>query len=219
LISQVYSLDLRFFRLINRGINHPIIDQFFNLLADGRFWAPILVLLAILLFLRGGQRVKTWILFTAIGIALGDPLICNPLKHLVDRPRPFQAVEGVRDVSPGPADHPWQPSVRISGIPEGDVAHGRSFPSAHVANATTAAFSASLIWGSALRWPWILVGLAALGRIYTGDHYPTDVLASIPLSIGYTWFLAHGLNQLWIKIGPRFFPNSFARLPSLFPPQ
>ena len=215
LISQVYSLDLRVFRWINRGFNHPWLDQFFNLLADGRFWTPVLLGMAVVFLCTGKERVKSWIVLTILSVAIGDPLICNPLKHLVDRPRPFEAVEGVRDVSPGSGDHRWEPSVRISGIPEKEVVHGRSFPSSHVANATAAAMSARLVWGPALRWPWYFVALAALGRVYTGDHYPTDVLASVPLSMLYTWAIARVADSLWKKVARGWFPKLFARLPSL----
>ena len=214
LISQVYSLDLRVFRLLNRGFNHPILDQFCNLLADGRLWTPFLLLAAVYLLLRGKDRTKAWVILTILSIAIGDPLISNPLKHYFHRPRPYQSVEGVREVSPGSGQNRWTPAVRLSGIPEGDVSNGRSFPSSHVANAVAAATSARLVWGPSMRWPWILVALAALGRVYTGDHYPTDVLASIPLSILYTWVIAQISNRLWKKIGPRVFPKLFARLPS-----
>jgi len=214
LISQVYSLDLRVFRWINRGLNHPILDQFFNIVADGRFWTPLLLLLALYFLVRGKDRTKAWVALTLLSVAIGDPLITNPLKHLFDRPRPYQSVEGVREVSPGSGEQRWEPAVRISGIPEQDIRHGRSFPSSHVANATAAAMSARLVWGPALRWPWYLVILAALGRVYTGDHYPTDVLASIPLSILYTWVIAQFTNAVWRNVGPKYFPKLFARMPS-----
>jgi membrane-associated phospholipid phosphatase len=215
LISQVYSLDLRVFRWINRGFNHPWLDQLFNLLADGRFWTPILLGMALVLLLAGKDRAKSWVILSLFSIAIGDPLICNPLKHLFDRPRPFEAVEGVRDVSPGSGENRWLPSVRISNIPEREIQHGRSFPSSHVANATAAVMSARLVWGPSLRWPWYFVALAALGRVYTGDHYPTDVLASIPLSMLYTWLIARFLDLVWKKIGPKLFPKVFHRMQSL----
>ena len=176
---------------------------------------PILVGMALVLLFTGKDRVKSWVLITLTSIAIGDPLICNPLKHLFDRPRPFEAVEGVRDVSPGSGENRWKPAVRISGLPEEEVKHGRSFPSSHVANATAAVMAARLVWGPALRWPWAFVALAALGRIYTGDHYPTDVLASVPLSMLYTWLIARCLDQLWKKVGPKLFPQLSHRMRSL----
>lgn len=184
-------------------------------MADGRFWTPVLLLLALYFLVRGKDRTKAWVALTLLSVAIGDPLITNPLKHLFDRPRPYQSVEGVREVSPGSGEHRWEPAVRISGIPEQDIPHGRSFPSSHVANATAAAMSARLVWGPTLRWPWYFVALAGLGRIYTGDHYPTDVLASIPLSMLYTWVIAQIANSIWKKVGQRWFPKLFARLPSL----
>jgi len=214
LTTQVYSLDLQVFRWINRGFNHPVLDQFFNLLADGRLWTPILLILAAILLFQARDQAKAWVVLTLLGIGIGDPL-CNQLKHFFDRPRPYESVEGVREVSPGPPGNRWQAAVRISGIPEEDVEHGRSMPSSHVANATAAAMSARLVWGPALRWPWVLVALAALGRVYTGDHYPTDVLVSIPVSMLYTWLIALGANRVWARFGPKLLPKLAARMPSL----
>ena len=215
MIPQVYSLDLTVLRWINRGFNHTWLDQFFNILADGRFWTPVLLVLAVILIFRGHDRSKAWVVLTLLSIGIGDPLISNPLKHFFDRPRPFEAVEGVREVSPGPVGRRLEPAVRISGLPEGDVTHGRSMPSSHVANATAAVMSARLVWGPTLRWPWIFVALAALGRVYTGDHYPSDVLASIPLAMLYTWLIARVADRIWAKLGPRWLPALASRLPSL----
>jgi membrane-associated phospholipid phosphatase len=72
-----------------------------------------------------------------------------------------------------------------------------------------------LVWGSSLRWPWIFVVLAGLGRIYTGDHYPTDIVASIPLAIFYTWLIARTADHIWKIAGPRLVPKLFTRLPTL----
>ncbi len=213
--TQVYSLDLLVFRWINRGFNRPWLDQFFNFLADGKLWTPILLVLAAILIFKARDRAKAWVVLTLLSIGIGDPLISNPLKHLFDRARPYEAVEGVREVSPGPSGKRWEPAVRISGIPEEDVQHGRSMPSSHVANATAAVMSARLVWGPTLRWPWLFVALAALGRVYTGDHYPSDVLVSIPLSMAYTWLIALGANRVWTTLGPKFFPKLAARMPSL----
>lgn len=219
LIPQVYSLDLTVLRWINRGFNHLWLDQFFNILADGRFWTPVLLVVAGFLIFKGRDQAKAWVVLTLLSIGIGDPLISNPLKHFFDRPRPFEAVEGVREVSPGPAGRRLEPAVRISGLPEGDVVHGRSMPSSHVANATAAVMSARLVWGPSLRWPWIFVALAALGRVYTGDHYPSDVIASIPLAMLYTWLIARGANWIWAKLGPRWLPALASRLPSLTAPR
>jgi len=215
LIPQVYSLDLQVLRWINRGFNHAGLDLFFNLLADGKLWTPILLITAAILLFKARDQAKSWVALTLLGIGIGDSLISNPLKHFFDRPRPYQAVEGVREVSPGPVGQRWEAAVRISGLPEEDVQHGRSLPSSHVANATAAVMSARLVWGPTLRWPWIFLALVALGRVYTGDHYPTDVLVSIPLSMLYTWLIALGANRVWGKVGPRMAPKLFSRMPSL----
>ncbi len=208
-------MDLRIFRWINRSFNHPALDHFFNLLADGKLWTPILLVTAAILLFKGRDKARAWVLLTLLSIGIGDPLISNPLKHFFDRPRPFEAVEGVREVSPGPAGNRFEAVVRISGLPEQDVEHGRSMPSSHVANATAAVMSARLVWGPSLRWPWAFVALAALGRVYTGDHYPSDVLAAIPLAMLYTWLIGQFANRLWGKLGPRFLPKLAARMPSL----
>jgi undecaprenyl-diphosphatase len=75
-----------------------------------------------------------------------------------------------------------------------------SFPSGH----TAVAFSTSVIYSSNYHKLWIPLMLfsAAVGleRIYSGDHYPTDVLAGMALGIG----IGYGVVKLRKEI--LFFP-------------
>lgn len=87
-------------------------------------------------------------------VILGEGL----LKHLVQRPRPW-------DVLPMDSLHHLGP-----------LPHSTSFPSVH----TMAAFAVAILVGRRhRRWFWPLLILATLmgySRIYLGDHFPLDVV-------------------------------------------
>ncbi|HET9137177.1 MAG TPA: phosphatase PAP2 family protein, partial [Candidatus Kapabacteria bacterium] len=100
--------------------------------------------------------------FDACGLAAGTlgTIVFQELivKPIVQRPRPFKSLEGVR----------WVDSS----------AHGYSFPSSH------AAISFGLATALSLRYPtpWVIVPayayafIVSISRPYLGVHYPSDIL-------------------------------------------
>jgi len=70
-----------------------------------------------------------------------------------------------------------------------------SFPSGHVAATTVLCTAAALLAVTLIRrwWRWVIIGLAvtvpvliALGRLYAGVHYPTDIAGSLLLALPWT---------------------------------
>jgi undecaprenyl-diphosphatase len=108
----------------------------------------------------------------AIALALGL-IFCNLLlKPLINRPRPFKVQADMGVIinllikEPGP----------------------HSFPSGHTIASFEAA-TALALHNKKLGIPaLILAGLIAFSRLYLYVHYPTDVIASVILGVGFAFF-------------------------------
>lgn len=111
--------------------------------------------LGLLLALRQRARAAgAWQLALAIGVT---SLIVNQVvKPMVARPRPFEAVPGVRVIDGRPSSS--------------------SFPSGHAANAAAGALALGRIWPQGRVAAWVIAGSIAFSRVYVGVHYPLDVL-------------------------------------------
>ncbi|WP_261810709.1 phosphatase PAP2 family protein [Levilactobacillus humaensis] len=132
----------------------------------------IVILAAVLLY----WRQPFWGEMVAIGLVGGDGLLLV-LKHLMGRPRPsFQVIADT----------------------------GFSFPSGHVFSTTLLAIMVITVLCGVLRHNWIfwlavtMVSLIVLGvilgRLGLRNHYPTDVLGSLLLAVGW-WFQVVSLGE------------------------
>ena len=126
--------------------------------ALGIFFAVYLVyilpLFLVLLFWRKYNKHLWLALFTSLIARLGVEVV----KRLVNRPRPFEALQ----TNPLVVDF---------------AGHGMSFSSGHTVILFSIAFS---FYGT--KYFGLLLVLAALGsmaRIFVGVHYPLDIVASI----------------------------------------
>jgi len=124
--------------------------------------------------LRSNMAVAAAVVCTvvAVFVALGAAQL---LGHLVDRARPYDAIDGVR--------------VQVARTTD------FSFPSDH---ATVAGAVAGGLWFADRRVGRIAIGLAvgmAFARVYVGAHYPGDVLAGLGLGV----FVAVAVNRLAVR--------------------
>ena len=78
------------------------------------------------------------------------------------------------------------------------------------------ALVAVAFYGARGAWAFMIAGLVAYSRVYTGSHWPSDVLTTIPLAFGATLLLLVLANWLWHRHGGRFLRDVHARHPSLF---
>jgi undecaprenyl-diphosphatase len=156
--------------------------------------------------------------FCALAILGNEELISQPLKEWTARARPHQALEGVRRVDVANvrprilgAFAPMQ--ISFSGVPDTAPDHKRSFPSSHTLNAVTLGVTFALFFGVRL---WLLLPiLMAWSRVYTGAHWPSDVLGSLCIGLVFTSILALGAEWIWRKILPRWRSEWIAKHPFL----
>ncbi len=168
--------------------------------SGNRFFAPAFLVAVVLLIWKGGVRGRVCVLMLLLVIIAGDSVICNTLKQLIQRPRPFLAMPDVH-------------------VPTGIGMTGSgSMPSSHAANWFAATMVLLIYYRRSV---WFMLPLAlnvSFSRIYNGVHYPGDVLVGAVLGAGYAAGMVWSLDALWQWAGRRWFPLWWQRLPSLLVP-
>jgi undecaprenyl-diphosphatase len=217
-------MDQHLLFLLNQRWTHPFLDRLLGTLSSMEFWAPFLFLGAVYLLWKQKYRGAACVLICMLGICINESCIAQPLKKLTHRARPHQALEGVRRVEVAGVRpkvlalaHPMQ--VSHSGPPRPDDPMRRSFPSAHVLNSTMLGV---VLW-TFLRWPgWLLLPpLMAWSRVYTGAHWPSDVLASLLIGVPLSLLLLKACESIWrgplTRLRPRWTAGSPTLVFPLFP--
>lgn len=156
----------------------PVITAFGN---GGIFWIALAVVLIII------PKYRKAGLSMGLALLMGL-LVCNvTLKPLVARIRPY--------------DYQWEQFGRGIALLIAPP-HDYSFPSGHTIASFEAA-TALLLHDRKLGIPaTVLAVLIAFSRLYLYVHYPTDVLASVVLGIGFAFlgsFLVKQGFRLWEK--------------------
>ncbi|MBN2308537.1 MAG: glycosyltransferase family 39 protein [Candidatus Hydrogenedentes bacterium] len=174
------------FRFVNDTVKNPLFDRLMPLFSDKDFVViPGAVALGLLVYF-GRRRARLCVIALLLALLVSDIGSEKVLKNLFAAPRPYAAIEGVHLHRSGrwiDYDPAWAPF-------DGRSSH--AFPSSHAANAAAIALALFL---SYRRTAWATVPLAllvGLSRVYTGNHFPGDVLA------GYAWGAACGGGAHWI---------------------
>jgi undecaprenyl-diphosphatase len=217
-------MDEHFLFLLNQRWTHPVLDWFLGTLSCLDFWVPVFVCAALWLILRRGLRGQTLVALALFGITANEYGLSQPLKSFTKKPRPHEALANVRRVNLAPAKPRFlalfKPlAISRSGPPPTTFGpkSRRSFPSAHVMNATTLALLLTLSGGSSL---WLLLPpLMAWSRVYTGAHWPSDVTSSLLLGSLWTLLYLVLLETLWQRWVPQKSPHWIAQLPRLILPK
>ena len=146
----------------------------------GEVVLAVIAALAVLLLAVRRRQVEAFLLAAALGSAEAISMV---LKHVVGRLRP-------------PA------STML-----GPVEHTLSFPSGHTIGMATFTLALAYLWwrarpGAKRAWVgWsvatVMTALMATSRLYLGDHWLTDVVASIVLSWGIVATVV--LFDLWMQ--------------------
>jgi membrane-associated phospholipid phosphatase len=155
-------------------------------LGEGVYWLTVVLVIGATALVRKKRGVAMWALQTAIGVALAG-LAANVLKMIAGRARPRALDEGVWGF------HLFELGYRFN-----------SFPSGHAAIA--GAVAASICFARPGAWPAAAALWLALagGRVLTGSHFPSDVLAGGALGLAIMSLIARWtwLAQLLRRLAP-----------------
>lgn len=214
------GMDKTLLLFINREWTNPFLDWLMATFTNSGVWMPILFLVVVLLLWRGDFNARSFVIVTLLTIGFTDGVFTQSMKKLINRPRPSQSLAEVREVSLEKTTPPilgvCRPvQVSFSDPPEGPVI-GRSFPSGHAMNNTVIATLAVLFFGRFGALYIIPAAIVSYSRIYCGSHWPSDVIVSIVLAIGFSLLLASIVDLLYHRLAPRLFPALYRKHPSLF---
>ncbi len=161
-MESIAELDGNILLFIQECIRNSFLTPVFTFITNLGNAGMIWIVICIVLLVRKSTRK---IGYMGLAALLGSLLVNNNLlKNLVERPRPYDIIEGLQPLVARPKDF--------------------SFPSGH----TGSSFAAATVFYRNLPkkygvWMMLLAVLMGLSRLYVGVHYPTDVLAGMLLGI------------------------------------
>jgi membrane-associated phospholipid phosphatase len=221
-MQGLHSLDVGLFRLINGSLANPAFDVVAPFLSGNAFFFPLAVLVGLALIWKSPARGAVCVAMLLLIVPLGDGLVCNTLKHTIERPRPYAVLADVRrpGTNPDAAGNYPPPMAREESTAPAPIPQSAltSMPSSHAANWFAAAMILFIYYRRSLAITLPLAVLVGLSRIYNGVHYPSDVIVGALLGAGYAAGMVWTLNALWLWAGQKWFPLWWRRLPSLLVP-
>ena len=210
-------MDQKLLFLINREWTGPVLDRVMTAVSSSALWKWPFVALLIAVLVRGGFRARAFTAVALVAVLLCDSVAGYGIKRAVGRLRPHESEFGVRKLSL--ADPPWrgifQPVQEEISLGNTTEPKRRSFPSNHSANTACVALLAAIFFR---RFGWLAFFpalLVAYSRVYTGAHWPSDVLGGIALGLGMAMLTLLLAESLWRRFAARISPALAARRPSL----
>ena len=208
----------------------PLLSQ--NPFSRSLRWFSIAALAATcsVLVCRKCRRALVCIAIAGLAVGISDGVVCNAIKHVAGRPRPYSTLPGVK--RPGGLSSGYDAMSRTAPaasalsddsktarqygvVPAKPVAatRGNSMPSAHSANC----FAVAMVLFVFYRWTlWFTLpigSLVALSRVYNGVHYPSDVVAGAILGAGTAAAVVWAADRVWGQVRRKWSDSSGAQAP------
>ena len=213
MLQWIVSLDHAVLWQVNQVWIHPWADWWLSLISDFHMMKWVLLAVVVLFVTLGGWRGRVFVGLALLCALVGGTLVVVPFKEVAGRERPKWEMESVRDVT-------WYdmgPHVKFIVKEQGKA---RSMPSSHLANNASIVMVLMLVMGWRRYWyAWLWPLAMGYSRLYTGDHFPTDVLAGALVGCAYTLLICHAVNIVWRKFGGRVAPKLYEKHPSLLSPR
>ena len=181
MIDFLYQIDISIFYFINHTLSNPLFDKFFPFITEVKNWFIAYIILFLILVIKGRKLERISAVGIIFLITVSDQLSSSVLKNFVGRIRPCNDL----------------PDVNILTGCTGSF----SFPSSHAVNNFAAAVFFSILFP---KYKWALFTVAfllALSRVYTGVHYPSDIIggALIGSILGFLFAKATQFINTFIK--------------------
>lgn len=135
------------------------------------FIAVIVPVVFLFLWIFDRKNLRRRFSFFVIPIVLID-LSVRLLKYVIARPRPYDFL--AQEISEG--------KIHLN-LALGPATSNYSFPSGHAALAFASAILLNYLYRGKLLFLYPLAFLMAVSRIYTGVHYPSDVIGGILIGV------------------------------------
>lgn len=159
MLEKFLYFDKVIFYFINQNLQNSLFDKIMPFITDfSNFKIPVLILIFLLL-ISGSKKERMAVLLTIIAVILSDFISSSILKEIFMRERPCNVLENVRLLV--------------------GCSSSYSFPSSHAANITSFSLIFSCRYRKIAPFLIFLAISVCFSRIYTGVHYPSDVLAGI----------------------------------------
>ncbi|MBX9742461.1 MAG: phosphatase PAP2 family protein [Chthoniobacterales bacterium] len=217
--SSCIALDHLVQHWVNQVATTRFLDYLMAAMTNFSAWRPVFIVLIVVALLFGKFHLRAMLCCLALTIAITDGVVVRTLKHFVERPRPFQSEVGVRHVRLLPASPQIKtlltpPEVSFSLASE-KCEKGFSFPSSHAANIVATAIVLSLFYWRARWFFWLIAFLVMYSRLYTGAHWPSDILAGFFIGMTMPFLVVSLLEKIWERFGIRLAPELARRHPTL----
>jgi len=218
-MSALQSIDESLFRFINLKLVNPVFDVLMPFLSGNQFFIPAIVVTAVLVLWRGGCKGRVYAVMIAILLSLGDPCICNPLKHAIARPRPFVTLLDARRRGKDSYAMVSESEAAQKAEAANPNRARNSMPSAHAFNWGALVMITFIYYRRSWRFLLPLGVAVAFSRVYNGVHYPSDVMVGMLLGAVYGLAGVWIINVVWMTVGKKLFPAWHSRLPNLALPK